>query len=90
MTEFLQSVFVYAFNPYISMFGNLTWGFIFGFIGAAVYVSSEKQYLTTLGYLVLVGLILVAADLPYAAVAIFGLITAFLVTSIIYKTFVES
>jgi len=89
LTEFMGQVFVYAFNPYISMFGNLTWGLIFGFIGAAVYVSSERQTLTILGYLLLVGLIFVII-LPWGAIAIFGLVTSFMVGSILYRVIVEN
>lgn len=88
LSDFMGSVFVYAFNPYISLFGNLTWGIIFGFIGAAVYVASEKQTLTILGYLILVGIIF-SVVLPWGAVAIFGLVTAFIIGSILYKVVVE-
>ena len=89
VTNFMQRIFVYAFNPYISLFGNLTWGIIFGFIGAAIYAGSEENYLIVAGYLIMMGTIF-ALILPYHFVAVFGLLLAFIATSIVYKAFVES
>ena len=85
----MGGIFVYAFNPYISIFGNLTWGIIFGFIGVAIYAQSERQMLTTFGYLVIVGIIF-SVILPIGLIAIFGLLSAFIVGSILYHTIVES
>lgn len=79
----------YAFAPYIVLFGNFFWGIIFGFIGAGIYVSGEGPliYLTILGYLVIVAVIFVIL-LPLFLVALFGLILTFIVTVILYNTFV--
>ena len=81
-----------AVAPYIPIFGGLFWGMLFGFIGAAIYVSGEgdpRIYLIITGYLFIVGLIFGIA-LTAPVIAIFGLILTFLVTNIFYKTFVES
>jgi len=83
-THFLQ----YAFNPYLSLLGNFTWGAIFGFIGAAIYVSSEYQLATILGYLAVVGLIF-SIILPFGLLAVLGMLFMFMAASIIYKTLVR-
>jgi len=76
-----------AFNPYLAIFGNLTFGIIFGFIGAAVY-ANERSISTIITYLVLVG-IFFAIVLPIPIAAIFGLILVFALSTVFYKTFVE-
>ena len=88
ITNFTQEIFVYAFSPYVSIFGNLTWGIIFGFVGAGVYVGSNSIP-TTFGYLCIIGLIF-GAILPQALIAIFGLIAAFIGASVLYNAFISS
>ena len=88
-SNFLQRILVYAFDPYVSIFGNLVWGIVFGIIGVALYAGSEENYLLVGGYLIMIGVIF-ALILPYAFVGIFGLVLAFIATSIVYKAFVES
>ena len=75
-----------AFQPYIEIFGNLTWGIIFGFIGAGIYVN-ERSLSTIMTYLILVG-IFFAIVLPVAIAAVFGLILAFSLATVFYRTFV--
>ena len=77
-----------AFNPYIAIFGSFTFGIIFGFIGAAVYVN-ERSISTIITYLVLIG-IFFAIVLPIPIAAIFGLILVFALATVFYKAFVES
>jgi len=77
-----------AFNPYVSIFGNMTWGIILGFIGAGLY-ANERSLATIVTYLVLVGMFF-AIILPSPIVAILSLILIFAVTVILYKTFVEA
>jgi hypothetical protein len=92
ITNFTQNWAYYSVQPYINIFGNLFWGMLFGFIGAAIYVSGEgdpRIYLIITGYLIIVGLIFGIA-LAAPVIAIFGLILTFLVTNIFYKTFVEA
>jgi len=87
-SNFTGNVFVYAFDPYLSLLGNFTWGIIFGFIGAGVYVASERQLLTTTGYLILMGVIF-AVIMSTSLVTILGLILAFIISSMMYHAFVE-
>ena len=85
----MGNIFGYAFEPYITLFGNITWGIIFGFMGAALYVAAERSVLHIFGYLIIVG-VFFAIILPTALIAILGLIASFIGATIVYRTFVES
>ena len=87
LTNFTVNIFRYALDPYLSLFGNITWGFIFGFIGAGIYVNS-RSIPTLFGYLLVVGLIF-SVILPSAVYAIFALLTTLSGTAILYKVLVE-
>jgi len=76
-----------AFDPYLSILGNFTWGIIFGFIGAGLYASNRSVGLM-ITYLVLVG-IFMSIILPAELVAIFGLLLAFLLATVFYIAFIE-
>jgi len=78
-------LFRMAFNPYVHIFGEFTWGIIFGFIGAAIYVN-ERSISIIATYLILVGAF-VSIIFPSHIVAVFGLILAFIVTVIFYQAF---
>ena len=77
-----------AFDPYLSIFGNFTWGIIFGFIGAGLY-ANERSVATISIYLILVG-IFFSIIFPLWVVYIFGLLLAFLLTTVFYITFVKT
>jgi len=87
VTEFLKQPFKYAFDPYVSLFGNLTWGILFGFMGAGIYVGSHSQT-TTFAYLVIVGIVF-SIILPSAIIAIFGIIMAFIGAVALYTLYVQ-
>lgn len=87
ITNFTANIFRYALDPYLSLFGNITWGFIFGFVGAAIYVNN-KSLPTIFGYLIIVGVIF-SVILPSAIYSIFALITALIGTIILYRVLVE-
>lgn len=76
-----------AFDPYLSIFGNYTWGIIFGFIGAGLY-ANERSMGTIMIYLILVG-IFMSIILPVMFAAILGLILAFILGSVFYLSFVK-
>ena len=79
-------------EPYTNIFGNYFWGIFFGFIGAAIYAAGSgdnKIYLVLTAYLIAVGIIF-GIILDYAIMAIFGLLLAFLISTILYKVFVET
>lgn len=77
-----------AFNPYYAIFGNLTWGIIFGFIGAGIYANNRS--LGTVGvYLILVG-VFFSIVFPVWFIYLFGLLLSFILTTIFYVTFVEN
>jgi len=88
LSDFISNWTQYAFNPYTSLFGNLTWGFIFGFIGAGIYMGSKSQA-TTFTYLVIVGIIF-AVILPQAMIGILGIIITFMGTVALYIAFVTT
>ena len=76
-----------AFDPYLSIFGNFTWGIIFGFIGAGLYASNRSLGLS-LTYLVLVGMFM-SIIFPAQIIAIFGLLLAFLLATVFYIAFIQ-
>lgn len=76
-----------AFDPYLSIFGNFTWGLIFGFIGAGLYVN-ERSIAIALTYLVLVG-IFFSIVFPAILIYLFGLVLAFVLASTLYTGLVE-
>jgi len=87
VTNFTQNFLIFAFNPYTSIFANFTWGIIFGFVGAGLYVGS-KSVITIFAYLVMVGIVF-AAILPIAIIGIFGLILVFIGTTAFYVILIE-
>ena len=87
LSNFTQNFLRIAFDPYTSLFGNMTWGIIFGFIGAGIFVGS-KSIVATFTYLVIVGLVF-AAILPSAIIGIFGLILAFIAGTAFYVILIE-
>lgn len=89
LRDFMNNTMYYAFQPYIAIFGNFFFGIFFGFIGTGIYVASERNYLLTFGYLVLMG-IFFGIIMPFAFVAILGVIAAFIGSMIVYKAFVET
>jgi len=76
-----------AFNPYVHIFGEFTWGIILGFVGGGMYIN-ERSISTVTTYLILVGAF-VAIIFPSHIVAVFGIILAFLISVIFYRTFFE-
>jgi len=87
-TNFTQNWLIYAFDPYTSLFANMTWGILFGFIGAGIYVGSRSVQ-AVFTYLVVVGLIF-GIILPSALAAIFVFILTFMGASALYIVFVSS
>lgn len=86
VSEFMHQPFKYALDPYTSLFGNLTWGILFGFVGAGVYVGSHSQT-TTFAYLVIVGIVF-SLILPAAIISIFGIVMAFIGAIALYTLYV--
>ena len=76
-----------AFDPFLSIFGNYTWGIVFGFIGAGLY-ANERSLGTISIYLILVG-VFMSIILPVAFAAILGLILAFILGSVFYVSFIK-
>lgn len=77
-----------AFDPYYAIFGNFTWGVIFGFIGVALY-ANERSIGTIATYLIIVG-IFMSIIFPSILMGLFGMILAFTIAVIFYRTFIES
>lgn len=77
-----------AFDPYYHLFGNFTWGIIFGIIGTGIY-ANERSLGTTSIYLIMVG-IFFSIVFPEWIWYLFGLLLGFLLTTIFYKAFVVS
>jgi hypothetical protein len=86
ISNFTQNWLVYAFDPYMHIFGNITWGLIFGFVGAGVYAGSRSAT-ASFTYLVIVGLIF-SSLLPEPLIAIFVLLLTFIGTGALYIVYV--
>ena len=77
-----------ALDPYFSIFGNLVWGIIFGFIGTGLY-ANERSIGTIIAYLVIVG-VFFSIVFPAGLIYLFGLILAFALSVVFYRTFIEN
>jgi len=88
ISNFVTNWSIYAFNPYTSLFGNITWGILFGFFAAGIYVTSKSQT-TTFTFLVIMGVVF-AIILPEGLVAILALILVFVGTTALYVAFVTT
>lgn len=82
-----DGIFYVAFNPYTHVLGNLTWGVIMGFIGAGLY-ANERSIGTITTYMIVMG-VFGSIVFPDQLVFLFGIIVAFLLSVIFYKTFIE-
>jgi hypothetical protein len=82
-----DGIFSISFAVYLSIFGDLFWGMLFGIIGGALYASNRSIGVVTT-YLIIVGSVL-GILLPIFIIPIFGIILGFALTIIFYKTFVE-
>ena len=76
-----------AFDPYLSIFGSLTWGIIFGFIGGAIY-ANQQSLGTATAFLIISG-VFFGIVFPNMIGMLFGMMLAFLFAVIFYKAFVE-
>lgn len=83
VSYFLHNILRISMLPYLELLGNLAWGFIFGFVAAAIYVNS-RNFVALFGYLVIVGLFFTTV-LTAPAIAVFGLIASLIGTYAIYK-----
>lgn len=88
LTNFSMNMFRLSFGTYIDTFGSLFFAIFFGFIGAGLY-ANERSIGTITTYLILVGAFM-GIVMPDAVVAIFGLLLAFALAVIFYRTFVET
>lgn len=84
----VQGILRVAFDPYFSVFGEFTWGIIFGFIGAGLYIN-ERSIGSIATFLILVG-VFATIILPSEIIFLFSIILAFIITTIFYITFIES
>jgi hypothetical protein len=82
-----RGLFRIGFDPYLALMGNYLWGVLFGVIGVGLY-ANERSIGTTAIYMILIG-IFTAVIIPDTLVALFGLITAFLIGIIFYRAFLE-
>ena len=91
-SNFTQNVVQNSLNPYLVLLGDLFWGIFFGFMIAAIYVSGDgdpKIYLSLMAFLVIIAIIFVVL-LPFYLIAIFGMLLSFIVSGVLFKTFVEA
>ena len=77
-----------GFDPYTSVLGNVTWGIIFGFIGAGIY-ANQRSLGITLAYLIGIGAFF-GLIFPEELAFIFGLLLTFIISIVLYVTFVQS
>ena len=83
----LGGIMRWSMGPYLGIFGNIFWGIMFGFIGGAIY-ANERSLGTTAAYLILVGAF-TSFIFPGALVALFGILLTFIVSVILYITFIQ-
>lgn len=88
LSNFSVNMFRISFGPYIDTFGSLFFAIFFGFIGAGLY-ANERSIGTITTYLILIGAFM-GIVMPDAVAAIFGLLLAFAIAVIFYRTFVET
>jgi len=72
---------------YTNIFANMFWGILLGFVGAGIH-ANKRSLLTTGTYLVLVG-IFFSILFPHELALLFGLLLAFMFTTILYNAFVR-
>ena len=94
VSEFVGNITRYGIQPYLDQpfIGDFFWGILFGFIMAGVYVSGDgdpKIYLSLM-VIMIIALVIFGTVLSYGMVALIGLLLAFIISGIFYKTFVES
>ena len=77
-----------AFDPYFTVFGNFTWGVIFGFIAAGMYIN-ERSIGSLATFLILCG-VFGAVILPAEFIFLFSIILTFIISTVFYITFIES
>jgi len=86
ITNLTSNPFRYGFQPYTAMIGNFFYALMFGFIGGAIYMGTGNIG-STLVYFFLVG-IFMAMIVPSFVLIVIGLISAMIVTSLLYYTFI--
>ena len=86
-SDFWNGILYHSFDVYLAVLGEFFFGMFFGFIGAGIYVNN-RNYSTITTYLVLVG-VFFAIIMPTHIVGVFGIILAFLIGAILFKSFVD-
>ena len=87
VSNLTSNPFQMGFVPYTNLVGNWFFAMFFGFIGGSVYIGTgNKNALLT--YLILVGIFMTLV-LPSLVLAIFGLLTGFIIASILYFAFIQ-
>jgi len=88
LSDFVTNWLKYAFNPYTSIFGDLTFGILFGFIGAGVYVGAGSK-ITIFGFMILAGIIF-AVVLPSVVILMFAVLVTFIGTAVLYNVYTRT
>jgi len=88
LTDFITNWTIYAFSPYTTIFGDLTFGIILGFIGAGAYVGAGSKILV-FGFMIVVGIIF-AVVLPDTLILMFGVLVTFIVTATLYNVYTQT
>lgn len=87
ITNLTENPFRYGFQPYTAMIGNYFYAVFFGFIGGSIYMGTGNIG-STMVYFLLVG-IFMAMVIPSLVFFVFGLITAIIISVILYRVLIE-
>ena len=87
ITNLTTNPFRYGFQPYTAMIGNYFYALFFGFIGGSIYMGTGNIG-STLVYFLLVG-IFMAMIIPSIIYFIFGLMSAIIISVILYRVLIQ-
>jgi len=88
LSDFVRNWSQYAFNPYTSIFGDLAFGILFGFIGAGIYVGAGSK-VSVFGYMIVIGIIF-AVVFPAIMILMFGVLVTFIGTGVLYNVYART
>jgi len=88
LSDFVHNWSQYAFSPYTTIFGDLTFGILFGFIGAGIYVGAGSK-VSVFGFMILAGIIF-AVVFPAIMILMFAVLVTFIGTGVLYSVYTRT
>ena len=87
LSDFVNNWMIYAFSPYTTLFGDLTFGIIFGFIGAGIYVGAGSK-VTIFGFMILTGIVF-SVVFPSTVIIMFAVLVTLIGTAALYAVYTQ-